>query len=61
MLFRSIAGKNPPVDAGVLTYDITAVQTMKGFDKVDAFAITLENEGGSVVPTLDQMYVLGTL
>ena len=57
----AIAGKNPPVDAGVLTYDITAVQTMKGFDKVDAFAITLENEGGSVVPTLDQMYVLGTL
>ena len=57
----AIAGKNPPVDAGVLAYDITAVQTMKGFDKVDIFAITLENEGGSAVPTLDQMYVLGTL
>lgn len=57
----AIQGKNPPVDAGVLTYDMTAIQTMKGFDKVDAFAITLENEGGSAVPTLDQMYVLGTL
>ena len=57
----AIAGKNAPVDAGVLAYDTTAVQTMKGFDKVDAFAITLENEGGSAVPTLDQMYVLGTL
>ena len=57
----AITGKNPPVDAGVFAYDTTAVQIMKGFDKVDAFAITLENEGGSVVPTLDQMYVLGTL
>lgn len=57
----AIAGKNPPVDAGVFAYDTTAIQTMKGFEKVDAFAITLENEGGSAVPTLDQMYVLGTL
>lgn len=56
----AIEGKNAPVDAGVITYDVTSVQPMKGFEKVDAFAITLENEGGSVVPTLDQMYVLGT-
>jgi hypothetical protein len=55
----AIEGKNAPVDAGVIAYDVTAVQPMKGFEKVDMFAITLENEGGSVVPTLDQMYVAG--
>ena len=55
----AIEGKNAPVDAGVIAYDVTAVQPMKGFEKVDMFAITLENEGGSVVPTLDQMFVAG--
>jgi anti-sigma-K factor RskA len=56
----AIEGKNAPVDAGVITYDMTAMQPMKIFEKVDMFAITLENEGGSVVPTLEQMYVAGT-
>lgn len=55
----AIEGKNAPVDAGVIAYDVTAVQPMKDFEKVDMFAITLENEGGSVVPTLEQMYVAG--
>ena len=55
----AIEGKNLPVDAGVIAYDETAVQPMKAFEKVDMFAITLENEGGSVVPTLEQMYVAG--
>ena len=55
----AIEGKNDPVDAGVIAYDVTAVQPMRGFEKVNTFAITLENEGGSVVPTLDQMYVAG--
>ena len=55
----AIEGKNAPVDAGVIAYDVTAVQPMKGFEKVNTFAITLENEGGSVVPTLDKMYVAG--
>jgi hypothetical protein len=56
----AIVGKNPPFDAGVITYDMSLVQPMKAFEKVDAFAITLENEGGSTVPTLDEMRVLGT-
>jgi hypothetical protein len=55
----AIVGKNPPISAGVITYDTTAVQMMKTFDKVDAFAITLEKEGGSEVPTLNEMKVLG--
>ncbi len=46
-----------PVDAGVFVYDITAIQPMKGFESAEAFAVTLENEGGSVVPTMNEMYV----
>ncbi len=57
----AIEGKNAPVDAGIITYDMTLVQPMKIFEKVDVFAITLENEGGSVAPTLEQMYVAGTM
>lgn len=49
-----------PVDAGIFNYDLAAVQTMKIFDKAEAFAVTLEPEGGSVAPTLTNMYVLGT-
>jgi anti-sigma-K factor RskA len=30
---------------------------MKSFGKVDAFAITLEKEGGSPTPTMDEMIV----
>jgi anti-sigma-K factor RskA len=29
--------------------------------KVDAFAVTLEKQGGSSTPSTDQMYVLGNL
>jgi anti-sigma-K factor RskA len=50
-----------PVDAGLLTYDKTLIQTMKPFEKPEAFAITLEPEGGSLNPTLDKMYVLGSI
>jgi anti-sigma-K factor RskA len=55
----AIVGKNPPIDAGVIAYDLTAMQEMKIFEKADAFAITLENEGGNVAPTLNEMKVLG--
>ncbi len=30
-------------------------------DNVDAFAVTLENQGGSPVPTLEEMYVVGAV
>jgi anti-sigma-K factor RskA len=49
-----------PVSAGVLNYDLAGLQAMKGFETAEAFAITLEPEGGSDAPTLDKMYVLGT-
>ncbi len=49
-----------PVDGGVFLYDITAVQQMKAFDHAEAFAVTLEPEGGSIAPTLSKMYVSGS-
>lgn len=51
-----------PVDAGMI--DLNAkddFQMMKSIENPQAFAITLENKGGSTTPTLDQMYVLGNL
>ncbi len=50
-----------PVDLGVLD-DSVNMTDPKGLDisSIQAFAITLEKEGGSPEPTLDQMYVLGT-
>jgi anti-sigma-K factor RskA len=50
-----------PVDAGVFKHDLADVQTMKAFEKAEAFAVTLEPLGGSENPTLDKMIVLGTL
>ena len=50
-----------PVDAGVFDFDFQKVQHMKDFENAEAFAITLEDKGGSAKPTLDKMYALGTL
>lgn len=55
---------NKPVDLGVLQMSaeklIPMVQ-MKGVQNAEAFAITLEPTGGSVGPTMEQMYVVGKL
>ncbi len=57
-LWAIVDGK--PVDAGMVAYDCNGVCRMsKKIDHAQAFAITLEKEGGSVVPTMDQMYVFG--
>lgn len=48
-----------PVDGGLLDNVKQYAQKMATFPKADAFAITLENEGGSPTPTLDQMFVMG--
>jgi anti-sigma-K factor RskA len=53
-----------PVDGGMIelksgkTYQILK---MKSFGKADAFAITLEKEGGSPTPDLSQLYVMGKI
>lgn len=51
-----------PVDMGVLPIEQSVSGLIKvNANNVQAFAITLENEGGSKVPTLDQMVVVGTI
>lgn len=58
-LWAIVDGK--PVDAGV--FDVSKNQglvKMKHIPRAQAFAVTLEKRGGSSVPTLDQMYVMGT-
>ncbi len=48
-----------PVDAGVIDPDCTAFCKLKNINNPQAFAITLEKEGGSASPTLSEMYVMG--
>ncbi len=52
-----------PVDAGVfdVASGIAGIQRMKSFSSASAFAVTLEVEGGSPTPTLEQMYVMGAV
>lgn len=57
-LWAIVDGK--PVDAGVYSnHTETSVQKMSVIENAQAFAITLEKEGGSVNPTMEQMYVMG--
>lgn len=55
-LWAIVDGK--PVDAGLIN-DCTGLCKMKKINNAQAFAITLEKEGGSASPTLTEMYVLG--
>jgi len=57
-LWALVDGK--PVDAGMM--DLCAgVCHMKNIPKAQAFAITLEKQGGSPTPDLSQLYVLGEI
>lgn len=60
-LWAIVDGK--PVDLGLYTPQKAATtQKMKpvsGKGQLQAFAITLENAGGSTAPTMDQMFVMG--
>lgn len=55
-LWAIVDGK--PVDAGVLGV-CAGLCKMKNIPRAAMFAITLEKKGGSVAPSLDQMYVAG--
>lgn len=57
-LWALVDGK--PVDAGVLQ-DCGNICAAKNINEAQAFAITLENEGGSPTPNLEQLYVLGKI
>lgn len=50
-----------PVDLGMYNQSSDKLQQMKTVVNPQAFAITLENAGGSASPTMEQMYVLGNV
>ncbi|MBK6987793.1 MAG: anti-sigma factor [Bacteroidetes bacterium] len=56
-LWALVGGK--PIDAGVFEITLSGIQRVKDIPAADAWAVTLEPKGGSVSPTLDQMYLLG--
>jgi anti-sigma-K factor RskA len=56
-LWALVDGK--PVDAGVLDASCTSVCKMKTIPRAQAFAITLEKEGGSPTPDLNALFVMG--
>lgn len=61
-LWALLDGK--PIDLGVVDYEISKKKLLvkaQNVQNAQAFAITLEPKGGSVNPTLDQMYVMGQL
>ncbi|MFD2999618.1 anti-sigma factor domain-containing protein [Pontibacter toksunensis] len=58
-LWAMLDGK--PIDAGLINLknNQLSMQQMKEIGAAQAFAITLEPAGGSVNPTLEQLYVMG--
>lgn len=58
-LWAMVDGK--PVDAGLYTSESDLGKALATIPQAEAFAITLENAGGSPVPTLSQLYVIGTV
>lgn len=60
-LWAIVDGK--PVDAGVIAKNSSdsVLLKMNNFESAQAFAITLEKEGGSPTPTLTEMYVMGAV
>lgn len=58
-LWALVNGK--PIDAGLLGADCNGLCKLKTIPDAQAFAITLENKGGSPAPHLDQLYVFGKI
>ncbi len=58
-LWAIVDGK--PTDAGVFDLGGRTLQKMKNISTPQAFAVTLENQGGSKVPTMEAMYLLGNV
>jgi anti-sigma-K factor RskA len=56
-LWALVNGK--PVDAGMLDPSCNSICKMKNVPYAQAFAITLENAGGSATPTMTQLFVMG--
>ena len=59
-LWAIVDGK--PVDMGMYnSQEDSKMQPMKSVENPQAFAITLEKEGGNPTPTMEEMYVMGTI
>lgn len=59
-LWAIVDGK--PVDMGMYSAKAdSTVQEMKSVDNAQAFAVTLEKEGGNATPTMEEMYVMGAI
>lgn len=58
-LWAIVDGK--PVDLGMYDGNKETVQQMHVVENPQAFAITLEKEGGNPTPTMEEMYVMGTI
>ena len=58
-LWAIVDGK--PVDAGMIGDCGEVLCKMKNIPRAEAFAITLEKAGGSPVPTMEQLYVMGKI
>ena len=59
-LWAIVAGK--PVDAGMIVKSEAGILVkMKDIENATAFAITLEADGGSKTPTIEEMYVMGLI
>lgn len=51
-----------PVDAGVFSAtDTIQLQKLKDVLSAQAFAVTLEKQGGSATPTMSEMYMMGSI
>jgi len=53
------AGK--PVSAGMYTQEKDSKMALANIPEAQAFAITLEKQGGSTIPTMENMYVMGEI
>jgi anti-sigma-K factor RskA len=59
-LWAIVDGK--PVDAGIFELNnLDTLQKMKSVFNAQAFAVTLENKGGSITPTISAMCLLGNI
>lgn len=58
-LWAIVNGK--PVDAGLLQDCPDEICKMKNMQQAEAFAITLENKGGSKTPDMNALYVIGKI
>ena len=58
-LWALVDGK--PVSAGMYSSDKDTRIILSNIPKAQAFAITLEKQGGSAVPTMENMFVIGNI